>query len=295
MDKRHTILLIIVGAICVVCIVVSLVFFTDDNGIKSNENPILDSDRNIKTVDNRSSFLIVYNNISNLLLNYYSNKYNVVYNILGNDYIVENGITQNNIKDKLSFLNKNYLFHLNMMYVSEGNYSSIFYINGITYGDTNQTELYIKCILDYNNLTYSITFIDKDEYNDIIKNNIIPNEENVSSNENNSFYISTNDVLSYCAYYLSDYKYYIQYDRDTAYNKLSSSMKSSFNDYSDFSSYIDENIDRINSSYISGYKLVNDNHKNNYICTDNNGYVYEFYEYSISVYSLTFSKDKKEE
>ena len=85
MDKRHTILLIIVGAICVVCIVVSLVFFTDDNGIKSNENPILDSDRNIKTVDNRSSFLIVYNNISNLLLNYYSNKYNVVYNILGND------------------------------------------------------------------------------------------------------------------------------------------------------------------------------------------------------------------
>ena len=295
MDKRHTILLIIVGVICVVCIIVSLAFFADDNDIKSNENPILESDRNIKIIDNRSSFLIVYNNISNLILNYFSNKYDVVYNILDNDYIALNGITTNNIKDKLSFLNKNNLFHLNMMYVSEGNDLSVFYVDGIAYGDTNQTELYVKCVLDYSNLTYSISFISEEEYNNIIKNNVIPNEENISSNENNSFYTSTNDVLSYCAYYLSDYKYYIQYDRESAYNKLSGSMKRSFSDYNDFSSYIEENFDRINSSYISGYKLVNDNKKNNYICTDNNGYVYEFYEYSISVYNLTFDKNKEEE
>lgn len=294
MDKRHAILLTVVGVICVVCIVVSLVFFTGDNKMGYNENPILETDRNIKNVDNRSSFLIVYNNISNLILNYYSNKYDVVYGILDTDYIALNNINTSNVNDKLSFLNKNTLFHINMMYVSEGNYSSVFYVDGIAYGDENQRDIYVKCILDYSNLTYAISFISEKEFNNIITNNIIIPEEKISSNLYNNFYTSTNDVLSYCAYYFSDYKYYIQYDRKSAYNKLSSSMKNSFNDYDDFSDYIDENLERFNSSYISGYKLVNDNYKNNYVCTDNNGYMYEFYEYNISVYNLTFDMSKEE-
>lgn len=291
-DNFKTIVILGVVFLIIFLIIISLSYIEHIKNKNNMENPVLENDNNIVELVNKSSFFTIINCMEHFMNNYKDSNSEIILSLYTDNYVKEHHLNLENVVNNSFLKEKNSLYKISKIYVSDGNQVSTFYICGFVYNDEEKETIYNKVILDYSSGAYGIEFISEKDYYNIVQNNLIPEEKHITLNNYNDFEIATINDISLCALYLSDYKYNIKHNINYAYDNLDNGTKNKyFSSIDDFKKYIDDNYTKIKNSYLSKFQVYNDNNKSNYVCVDNNNITYEFYENSILKYAMSISID----
>lgn len=212
-----------------------------------------------------------------------------VYNVLSSQYIKNNGITVENIKNKIKLLNKNTTFvPLEAKLLKNGDVSS-FLVHGLAESISDFKvidEIFFIINIDAAYELFSIEPI-YGTYKSINEINVTSSENTIEENENNAF---TRKGISYennAKEYMNIYKRLILGSPEIMYNKLNSEYKEKrFKSLDNFKKYVEENKQDIMETIIQEY-LVNTNiGYTQYVLKDQYGKIYIFNEKSILNYEI---------
>ena len=288
-DNYKTILILVSVFVFIIILVLILSVFRSDTSNEIN-NPQLESNNNIKKVDNKATYLTISSYLDYFFLRYKESDDELVYYLYTKEYI-----DSQHLSPDLSITNE-FLARLdvnvkiNDIYISEDNTMSFAYVYLNAYNDDEIQKIYIKFIIDYQNGTYALEFISENTYENTIANNIKLSEYRISKNQYNSFKLSSVTDISMCSLYFSDFKYNLTTNPLSSYNKIDSKTKKLyFSTYELYQDFVKDNINMIEQSYISKYQAYNDNKMTIYVCVDNNDITYEFYEYNIMDYTMAIN------
>ncbi len=245
----------------------------------------------LEVVNEYNTFFKVTNYVNNYINNtrYSSSLYDIIYP----EYIEQNNITEETIKDYIKEYPINSTIKVtNMKYVKiKENY--LYYIKGEIYQNTLDKKELIEenfntiVIIDFDTLSYSIYPVEENYKRVVDKIKKIKIENNGNNNIKKSELISKEQI---CVMYLSDYIDKINNNTISAYNLLNSDMKKQYSTLEDFENYINNNIYNITTEAdkCSLEKLENkriytviDKKQNKYIFKENNimDYQVNFYLY----------------
>ncbi len=209
------------------------------------------------------------------------------YDVLDKNFIRENSINEENIKDKIKIYNEDVAFKAKKMNEITGQYIKMYAVYGEILDENNNIleNVYFRVYIDEEKGTFSIEPLDS--YNSIDEIGLTNSSERIEENENNSFeYIrlSDSDLLQK---YLEDYKMLINSDIEEAYNLLEEAYRNvKFPTLEDFKQYINVNKDEILNSVISRYSVSEGDNYNQYICLDRNEKYFIFNEKCTMDYTI---------
>ena len=305
MSERNLKIAIIVVVFILILTASALIYIWAINSRKEqeevagDENAIIEKEENITLLRSNSIFYTVKNMIQGYLNASASNLSEELYNILDKQYIESEGITKDNITEKLPKLGNNILYYAQKMYIKEMEKGDILYCYGQieTYKTDEEreiiknkdlTDIYFKVIIDYENASFSIEPINKNQYENVINAQIDGNQEiNIKRNKNNVLNYANASDDSIIASYMATYRELCQENINQAYALLNEEYKKiRFPTINEFKKYIQSTQEQFTKMYINSYEKETIEDTVVYICKDKLKNVYIFKETSPMQYTI---------
>ncbi len=252
-NKLIKLLKIGIMIICIIMLIIVILIVK----IKNTTNNIEDIDNidSEKTALEKVVDKDIFFSINQCVNNFYNNRYltdedkktklESIYETLDKDYIKNNGITMDNIEEKINTFKQNTNYMATEIYKAQKNDKYIVYIvNGITYDE--KTEKYIEDATIYKireDLTNSTYTIEPSKENEI-KNIKIDNQDfkNIDVNDKNHYNELNFNEQNVLQNYIKYYELLMKNDIAMAYNLLDDEYKAQkFKDIEEFSEYVENN------------------------------------------------------
>ena len=222
-----------------------------------------------------------------------------IYNLLDSNYIRENNITINNINQYVESNKLNINFNIEKMYemLNERVYQYVVYIR------TNEnSKLCFLISLDTQNLTYMIRPVQYIEYDNLKKEDIYENIEEIKENENNVYDYTRISNEEMAKKYFYDFKYNIINNPNYIYNKLKKEYRDvRFGNFNKFVEYIEENKENLSDISLNKYSVNIYDTYTEYVCKDQynnisifNAYAVMDFDVILDTYTIKSDKFKKE-
>jgi len=327
MDKlKKIIILLVIGiVIMLMCILIikANINANNENNKKNEEEYIgqytdisQDFLKELGLVDD----YVTYFTVENLLVNYmmkieYSNK-EAIYALTDDTYIKENQITQENILDKMSNISKyDSKLIIRKIYDRSNLENSEYYISCILGKNHMGKQYYFTMHKDEQNLTYSVEPIEKEEYDEKIKNSsneipskriiqnqynrviqIVPTEEEIANKYFKDFLVKAlyypediynvldSEYKEQCFPTLEDFKKYIELKREILETYDTNNLKSS-TDFATIEEYRNY-MNKVEILKLEKYQIRKESKYNKYVCIDSKGNHYTFYATSPFNYTV---------
>lgn len=317
--------IIIVVVICIILItsilIGLLIYVTKDKEEKSDNPYYIDNeiisgdiynyqDIQVETLEDKTSFYTVSQCISNYLdiINlentlYYGTDDNGNYtrviddetiskrilDVLDNNYISQNNITTNNIKQFIDINNKRQLFTPLKMNILPGKVNEKYAVYGFT-EDLQYNyikEYYFIVTLDIQNYTYMIQPLDSKSYKNIDEIKLENTSEKINKNENNQYTTVNVDNEYISNKYLDSYKRMLLGNSKLAYECLNEEYKTKkYGSFENFEQYISNQKAKIKTISLAQYSVSIKPDYTQYICIDENKKYYIFQETAPMQYTV---------
>lgn len=264
------------------------------------ENHVIEE--TVKKVDNRTEYYIVKNIIDKYFeyidmtntnpsteLERLDSDFAIetISGMLSPKYIEEFNITNEKLINDLQKY-KNCDYNIEEMYTKEKTIDITTYLINVNVSQIG--NLYFIVGVDFENNIFEIygdEYVKKYKYNEdtqTLKNFEINNIEKNSFNTYTGEIVTDQDIA---ISYFNDYKYNMLNNVEKAYNSLDEEYRNKrFGSLEEFSKYIQENIDIFRDISINEYICNNKGDYTEYVCRDQNEYVYIFKETAIMDYTL---------
>ena len=311
--------------ICIVICIILAIMITALIIIQKNNKKIIVSEaepeaelllNNLHAVTDRS----IYYAVSSCATKYYtcyidafnSNNFSViaseenivpseaVYGMLDEEYIKEMGITQSNILTKLSKISDSEV-NIAQIYESDKTANiSIYVVKGTIMEQSTKkiTNLQVIVELDNNNKAFKILPNEhvEEKFGNIELGSIIEINEpsQIERNSANTYTYPIVDDKTHVMQIFSQYKNYLMYNRQEAYNKLNEEYKNKkFPTIQTFNSYIKTHKNDDITSAFRYWKSLETTEGNVYLVSDTKGNTYVFKEKGIMDYTVEFEEIAK--
>ena len=256
------------------------------------------------------TYMLIDEMIENFFLHISQNNENInnaeaAYFVLDEEYINENSITKDNVltffekyRDYNSYSTKN--MYNKKITESEGMANVFYYIKGVLRMNGQLEYVYILLKEDSLNQTYSIQFLDENQFNTIIEDstNVDIEEFEIENKEYNQLYVKTTTDYDICLKHMEDYKNALNNNVEEAYVMLDEEYKEKrFGSLENFEIYREEKQETFGNENFVQY-LVNDyDTYKQYVCKDQFGNLYIFeetypMEYTLKLDTYTIMTDK---
>lgn len=221
-----------------------------------------------------------------------------IYNLLDSNYIRENNITINNINQYVESNKLNINFNIEKMYemLNERVYQYVVYIR------TNEnSKLCFLISLDTQNLTYMIRPVQYIEYDNLKKEDIYENIEEIKENENNVYDYTRISNEEMAKKYFYDFKYNIINNPNYIYNKLEKEYRDErFENLNKFYEYVEDDKENLSDISLNKYSVNVYDKYTEYVCKDQYDNIYIFkadavMDYNIILDTYTIKSDKFKE
>lgn len=215
-------------------------------------------------------------------------QYEILYKFLDSQYLKDNKILENDIKNIILKYKNADDFRINKMY-----YNDIDDNNTMIYADIELlkenkklSDRVVIARLDRKNGLFGIIPVDV-ENNQILENRIKTATSEIEKNVYNQYQFKHIDDIQMIEDILVNYKNAVLYNREEGYNLLDKDYREKrFGNYNTFSKYVENNIKEISSLSFTQY-LVNDKNGNKeYVCKDKYENLYIFDEKSVMNYTV---------
>ena len=319
MEKKKKIIIMLL--IFIIIIITSIVFYmlktlNEEKKITSEYNKILEDSfeaNNQWNLINKIDDYIFIKECINKYINYSDNVKNDTDNIdnlesiteqlksiLPKNVINEMEINDSNIYNKVGIectyfiINKIYSSLQTVNTIEFENETNIYayYVNmKLVKEKSNSEESSLIVLLDKNNSTFCIMPESYLKYKKINLNNSkveLYKDENIANQTYNVFSLKDVSDEEKCKSYFTDFKNNLIYDLENVYEHLDENYsKAKFNNIDDFNNFINQNYSNIRKRKLEKYIVkILDNNQYEYICKDQEGDIYIFYENSDLSYTL---------
>ena len=283
-----------------------------DNIVYNGEELIPEKDSNgYIDVSNFNVFYSIMNAVNKYVENIkYNDNYNIndesvgeknlnkIYALLDKNYINNNKINFNNIKNYIYDMNENTKLIPIQMKVKYGENINIYILKAYLIRERIE-EKYFIIRVDTKNQTFSIEFINED-VNSIEQLNVYENNNEIQKNNYNSFSIEMMTVGRMMQCYLEHYRDLSINYPEIVYNEyLDEDYKNKrFGTLENYKKYINDNIEELQNIDAKDYLVeTDDNNINYYVCLDqyNNTYIFNIlsvYQYKIKLDDYTLTSNK---
>lgn len=211
-----------------------------------------------------------------------------IYNLLSKNYIEKNGVTVQNVYEKVETMNTSTLFvPLKISKVQNDTIKS-FIVYGLVETQDYQAinKIYIIVNIDSANKTYSIEPISK-KYNSIQEIKVDKPEKEIEKKDNNTFVTSPTTNEDSAKDYINLYKRLILGDIEEAYKLLEESYKTAkFGSIDNFRKYVEKNKKEIIRIRVEKYQVAQKDGYTQYVCIDQNENYYIIREKGMLDYTL---------
>lgn len=222
------------------------------------------------------------------------NKKNKIYNLFDTKYSNENGISVDNIQEKLGNYKDLNVFIEDMYTRDLSENLKLYFVYGtITEKDTLlQQNFRWMVIIDQTNRTfnmYQADYIEKNNLFELSKDkDFSMNITNVENRKYNTYQYEYINDETYVTDLITHYKQsLVYYKTGYSYNKLDKEYREKrFDGETDYEKYIAENKKRISNAVLAYYKVTEFEEYTQYLCVDTQGNYYIFRENANMDYSL---------
>lgn len=318
MSKFKWFIFCIVLVILIILIILILLLRNQDNRsvveniVYNGEELIPEKDSNgYIDVSNFNVFYSIMNAVNKYVENIkYNDNFNIndesvgeknlnkIYALLDKNYINNNKINFNNIKNYIYDMNENTKLIPIQMKVKYGENINIYILKAYLIRERIE-EKYFIIRVDTKNQTFSIEFINED-VNSIEQVNIHENNNKIQKNDYNSFSIEMITVGRMMQCYLEHYRDLSINYPEIVYNEyLDEDYKNKrFGTLENYKKYISNNIEELQNIDAKNYFVeADDNNINYYACLDqyNNTYIFNIlsiYQYKIKLDDYTLTSNK---
>lgn len=212
-----------------------------------------------------------------------------IYELLGQDYIEENQISVDNLRDKIEILEQQVIFTPLKMNVLMQNVVEKYVVYGFLTDLQNNfiKEIYLFVNLDISNHTFSIEPIEGSAYENIDEIEIINDNQPIEKNNLNAVTDAKVNYEFLCKEHLNSFKKMILALPELAYEYLDDEYKQErFGNYEKFEEYLTENHNNLFTLTLSEYQVDTYDGYRQYVCVDAKGNYYLFKESSIMDYKV---------
>ena len=213
---------------------------------------------------------------------------NAIYNLLSKEYIEKNGITIDNIQEKLGNYKDVVIIIDNMYTVDASENVKVYFVYGkvIEVENKKKTEFDMMISMDSINMTYEICPSGY-EYKVEKGKELIIDLNEIENREYNKYRFKVVDNETYCKDLVSDYKDRLIYDLENAYNMLDEQYrKAKFDSFVEFEKYVQNNYNKLITINIKKYGKDPTEDYIQYVFEDRQGKEYIFKEETTMKYSV---------
>ncbi len=312
MKKLKFIIIIVI----IIILILVVIFLKKQNNLESEDNIIAARDVPetqkipLEKEESVGTYLLIDEIVNNFFLYISENDENInnseaAYSVLDEEYISQNSITKDNIlsffeeyRDFNSYSTKN--MYNKKITASEAVANAFYYIKGVIRINGEIKDVYSIVKEDVFNQTYSIQFIDEEEFNTTVEDsdNVDIEKFEIKNKEYNQVYIKTATNYDICLKHMEDYKNALANNVEEAYERLDEEYKEKrFGSLENFEKYRQEKQETFGKENFVQY-LVNDyDTYKQYVCKDQYGNLYIFeetypMEYSLKLDTYTIMTDK---
>ena len=258
----------------------------------------------IEEVTNRNDYYAIKNIIGKYAYSVVEGGTTSIYNMMNPQYITENQITQNNVRDVVDRIitseitdeemdNLQLTTVIDKMYYKENAVNlRTFFIYGYFSNNINQDKIDFEILveMDSQNNTFYI-------YPSSYMEKYYPNEENINSystdlteipkNNYNTFNFVNVEDTTVINDYLANFKNVLISDINSSYELLDDDYKTAkFGSVDEYREYVNNNINYLLSITVDKYKKDVTENGTQYTCIDKNGNYYIFEETAIMQYKV---------
>ena len=321
MKKIKWIILLLV----ILIIVIIFILFVRNNSFTSGESTgnIIDGIAEEKGAflerEKTNGIYFFIDDICNNLFEYINHKNEnidnkqVLYSILAEEFIDDNNITEDNVLDVFSNFLDYSSYRTKEVYTAAANQGGVedarnvyIYAFGILRKDGNDYNVYFLIKEDFQNETYNIQIIDKEQYNKAVNDGI--NNESLELNfeipnkEYNKIYMVSSSEYDICLKHMEDYKNALLNNPEEAYNMLDEEYRNKrFGSFDEFNKYREEKQETYGKENFTEYLVNYYEDYTEYVCKDMYGNLYIFqekypmdYSLKLDTYTLMTEKFKNE-
>ncbi len=213
---------------------------------------------------------------------------NAIYSRLNQEFIEKNGITVDNIQEKLGNYKNIVVIIDNMYYVEASEAVKVYFAYGkaIETETKQKNEFGMMISVDSANMTYEI-YPSGYEYDVEKGKELIISSSEIENRKYNKYKYQAISNETYCKDLMEDYKNRLMYDIEGAYNSLDQEYKKAkFENLEAFENYVKNNYNKLITANVKSYnKDILDNYVQ-YVVEDNQGQEYIFRETATMKYSV---------
>lgn len=294
MNRIQKLMIICIAVILIIAIilVVLLKSIKDENDLDNTYTEIeeIEEKKGINIVEDYNEYYSVLNSITGYYMGIGQKDNQKVYDRLDKDYITENGISIENVLEKVQKVTtENPYYSINKMYKESSKSVGTYYIWGQFKQDMFEkgyTDTYFIVYVDNYNATYAVEPIEKQTYEKVVKEGKNIENKEIEKNNNNAYNSIVVNEQTITTQLLYNYKSLTQDDVEMAFEKLDKEYRRiKFNDnINEYKQYI--NSSNIKYIMLSKYqKQVVDDYTQ-YTCIDQKGNYYIFREISPMQYTV---------
>ena len=212
-----------------------------------------------------------------------------IYDLLSKEYIKNNGITIENLRENVDVMEQNAIFVPLQMKQLINSVRERYIVHGFL-TDINSNfikEIYLYVNLDISNHTFSIEPIADGTIENIDDVDLVNNNEAIEENTLNTYTEAKVNYEYLCKEHLEAYKKVLLCLPELAYEFLDEDYKQErFGSYERFQEYLTDNHNAIFGLTLAEYNVNNYDDYRQYVCVDNRGNYYLFEETDIMDYKV---------
>lgn len=305
MNKSKKVLLAM-GIVVVLLIIIIIILLINNTKNEQQNTDIIGGgtygDKETQTdkelVENTTVFFTVENCINDYVSYIQEQDNKAIYNLLDENYVKNNKININNVKDYIENFNSNEMFIATKMYEQRKENINTYIVEGLKDDSEYNTNLYYIVEFDINKSTYNITPLFDNNYKKLDDINVETEAYTIKENENNVFkyYRISNEAVA--EKYLNYYTKLARQNPEKAFSLIDENYrKERFKDFETYKNYSNRMSNKYDNLNIVGdsYEVLSDSTK--YILKDSENEVYtivakEIMNFSIQLDDYTIETDE---
>ena len=305
MNKSKKVL-VAMGIVVVLLIIIIIILLINNTKNEQQNTDIIGGgtygDKETQTdkalVENTTVFFTVENCINDYVSYIQEQDNKAIYNLLDENYVKNNKININNVKDYIENFNSNEMFIATKMYEQRKENINTYIVEGLKDDSEYNTNLYYIVEFDINKSTYNITPLFDNNYKNLDDINVETEAYTIKENENNVFkyYRISNEAVA--EKYLNYYTKLARQNPEKAFSLIDENYrKERFKDFETYKNYSNRMSNKYDNLNIVGdsYEVLSDSTK--YILKDSENEVYtivakEIMNFSIQLDDYTIETDE---
>lgn len=305
MNKSKKVL-VAMGIVVVLLIIIIIILLINNTKNEQQNTDIIGGgtygDKETQTdkelVGNTTVFFTVENCINDYVSYIQEQDNKAIYNLLDENYVKNNKININNVKDYIENFNSNEMFIATKMYEQRKENINTYIVEGLKDDSEYNTNLYYIVEFDINKSTYNITPLFANNYKNLDDINVETEAYTIKENENNVFkyYRISNEAVA--EKYLNYYTKLARQNPEKAFSLIDENYrKERFKDFETYKNYSNRMSNKYDNLNIVGdsYEVLSDSTK--YILKDSENEVYtivakEIMNFSIQLDDYTIETDE---